>query len=77
MWEIWPKWKGKPKGGNICIHKTDSLCYTGETKQHCKATMLQERKKFFKKEKKDPRNHASLQNMYFPLPFIYVTQKRH
>ena len=27
--------------GYICIHKADSLCYTAETTQHCKAVIFQ------------------------------------
>ena len=46
-------WEGGSRGrgyGDIRIHIADSLCCTTETKQHCKAIILQSRyKNFFKK----------------------------
>ena len=29
------------KGGDICMHIADSLCYKAELTQHCKAIILQ------------------------------------
>ena len=61
------------KRGNICIHIIDSLCVGEKLKQHCRATMLQFKKKFFKEgKKKDPRNQCFHYKTCILLYYLYM-----